>query len=71
MNVSREVCLAAKNDMLTQHGKSCMKLAQLLTDGVQLDPDEQISLENHVLIVQRAILQTKNNALKHAADTQR
>ena len=56
--------MAAKQDILKQHGKSCLKLAQLLNDGVQFDPDEQTSVENHVLIVQLAILQAKQRTRK-------
>ena len=59
--------MSAKKDILKQHGKSSLKLAQLLKDGVQLDPDEQISVENHVLIVQLAILQAKTSAHKKPA----
>ncbi len=59
--------MPAKKDILTLYGQYSLKLAQLLKDGVQFDQDEQISLENHVLIVQLAILQAKHSARKKPA----
>jgi hypothetical protein len=52
--------MPAKKDVLTLYG-------QLLREGLQLEQDEQVSLENHVLIVQLAILQAKHSALKKPA----
>lgn len=59
--------MAAKNDILKLYRQSSLKLVRLLKEGVQLDAHEQTSLENHVLIVQLAIVQAKNNALKPPA----
>jgi hypothetical protein len=59
--------MAAKKDILKQYGHYSLKLAQLLKDGVHLDPDEQTSVENQVLIVHLAIVQAKNHARKKTA----
>ena len=59
--------MAAKKDILKAYGQSSLKLAQLFKEGVQFDHDEQLSLENHVLIVQLAILQAKHSARKKSA----
>jgi len=59
--------MASKKDILKLYSQSSLKLAQLLKEGVQFDQDEQVSVENHVLIVQLAILQAKNSARKKSA----
>jgi hypothetical protein len=59
--------MPAKKDILRLYGQYSLKLAQLLKEGVQFDQDEQVSLENHVLIVQLAILQAKHSALRKPA----
>jgi hypothetical protein len=59
--------MASKRDILKLYCQSSVKLVQLLKEGVQLDPDEQISLENHVLIVQLAIVHAKHHARKKPA----
>ena len=59
--------MASKKDILKLYSQSSLELAQLLKEGVQFDQDEQVSLENHVLIVQLAILQAKNSARKKSA----
>ena len=59
--------MTSKEDLLKVYGESSLKLAQLIKQGLQLEQDEQISLENHVLIVQLAILQAKHSALKKPA----
>ena len=59
--------MASKKDILKLYGQSSLKLAQLLKEGVPFDQDEQLSLENHVLIVQLAILQAKYSARKKPA----
>ena len=59
--------MPAKKDILTLYGQYSIKVADLLREGLQLEHDEQISLENHVLIVQLAILQAKHGARKKAA----
>ena len=59
--------MPAKKDILTLYGQYSLKLAQLLREGVPFDQEEQTSLENHVLIVQLALLQAKNSALKKPA----
>jgi len=59
--------MPAKKDTLTLYGQYSIKLAHLLREGLQLEQDEQVSLENHVLIVQLAILQAKHSALKKPA----
>lgn len=59
--------MGSKKDILKLYAQSSLKLAQLFKEGVQFDQDEQISLENHVLIVQLAILQAKTSARKKSA----
>ena len=59
--------MASKRDILKLYCQSSLKLVQLLKEGVQFDQDEQISMENHVLIVQLAIIQAKNSARKKSA----
>jgi len=59
--------MPANKDILRLYGQYSLKLAQLLKEGLQLEQDEQVSLENHVLIVQLAILQAKHSALKKPA----
>jgi len=59
--------MPAKKDILTLYGQYSIRLAHLLREGLQLEQDEQVSLENHVLIVQLAIIQAKNSARKKSA----
>ena len=59
--------MASKKDILKVYGQYSLKLAQLFKEGVQFDQDEQLSLENHVLIVQLAILHAKHSARKKSA----
>lgn len=61
--------MPAKKDILKLYGQYSIKLADLLKEGLELEQDEQVSLENHVLIVQLAILQAKHSARKKPAQS--
>ncbi|HKT33840.1 MAG TPA: hypothetical protein VJR03_03340 [Nitrospira sp.] len=53
--------MASKHDILRQYGQYSVELAQRLKDGVKLNLEEQMFVENHLLIVQLALAMSKHN----------
>jgi hypothetical protein len=52
--------VANKHDILRQYGQYSVELAQRLKDGVKLNVEEQMFVENHLLIVQLAMAMSKH-----------
>lgn len=53
-----------KNEILKLYGQYSIELAQRLKDGVTLDTEEQMYIENHLLIVQLALAMSKHSRSK-------
>ena len=56
--------MASKQDILRQYGQYSVELAQRLKDGVKLNLEEQMFVENHLLIVQLALALSKQSKTK-------
>jgi hypothetical protein len=50
-----------KNEILRLYGHYSVELAQRLKEGVPLDGEEQMFIENHLLIVQLALAMSKHS----------
>lgn len=50
-----------KNDLLKLYGQYSIALAQRLKEGQQLNSEEQMFIENHLLIVQLALAMSRTS----------